>query len=199
MFVCLFVCFSFFGCSMQDLCSPPRDWTCTPCSRSTVLTTGSPGKSLGLILGLLLYFYMLHYILCKLEAKVVPTSKGYCEDNWRNILSLEFGILCVCIQSLSRALLFATPWTVAYQAPLPMGFSRQEYWSELSFPIPGDIPNPGIEPTSPASPALAGWFFSTVPPGKPLAWSKCSVNNHFWSGNCFFTTLDVSFCVRELH
>ena len=47
--------------------------------------------------------------------------------------------------------LFATPWTVAYQAPLSMGFSRQEYWSGLPFPSPGDLPHPGIEPGSPAS------------------------------------------------
>ena len=59
--------------------------------------------------------------------------------------------------------------TVACQAPLPVGFSRQEYWSELSFRIPGDIPNPGIEPTSLVFPALTGGFFSTVPPRKPLA------------------------------
>ena len=57
----------------------------------------------------------------------------------------------------------ATPWTVAYQAPLSMGFSRQEYWSGLPFPSPGDLPSPGIEPVSPA---LAGRFFTTVPPGK---------------------------------
>ena len=54
------------------------------------------------------------------------------------------------VKSLSCVQLFATPWTVAYQAPLSMGFSRQEYWSGLPFPSPGDIPNPGIEPGSPA-------------------------------------------------
>ena len=53
-------------------------------------------------------------------------------------------------KSLSRVQLFATPWTVAYQAPLSMGFSRQEYWSGLPFPSPGDLPYPGIEPVSPA-------------------------------------------------
>ena len=47
-----------------------------------------------------------------------------------------------------------------------MGFSRQEYWRRLPFPPPGDLPDPGIEPTSPASPALAGEFFTTEPPGK---------------------------------
>ena len=63
--------------------------------------------------------------------------------------------------------LFATLWIVAHQAPLPMGFSRQKYWSVLPFPPPGDLPNPGIEPTSVVSPALSGGFFTTVPPGKP--------------------------------
>ena len=56
----------------------------------------------------------------------------------------------VKVKSLSRVRLFATPWTVAYQAPRSMGFSRQEYWSGLPFPSPGDLPNPGIEPGSPA-------------------------------------------------
>ena len=53
-------------------------------------------------------------------------------------------------KSLSLVPLFATAWTVAYQAPLSMGFSRQEYWNRLPFPSPGDLPNPGIKPRSPA-------------------------------------------------
>ena len=59
----------------------------------------------------------------------------------------------------------ATPWTVAYQAPPPIGFSRQEYWSGLPFPSPGDLPDPGIEPGSPAFQADA---LISEPPGKPL-------------------------------
>ena len=55
----------------------------------------------------------------------------------------------VKVKSLSRVRLFATPWTVAYQASPSMGFSRQEYWSGLPFPSPGDLPDPGIEPGSP--------------------------------------------------
>ena len=62
---------------------------------------------------------------------------------------------------------FATPWTVARQVPLPMEFSRQEYWNELPFHTLGDLHHPGIEPESPVSPTLAGEFFTTVPPGKP--------------------------------
>ena len=64
---------------------------------------------------------------------------------------------------------FATPWTVAHQAPLSMGFSKQEDWSGLPFPPPGDLPGPGIEPASLLSPALAGGFFTTVPPGNLCA------------------------------
>ena len=54
--------------------------------------------------------------------------------------------VCVCVKSLSLIRLFATPWTVARQAPLSMGFSRQEYWSGFPSPSPGDLPNPGIKP-----------------------------------------------------
>ena len=68
----------------------------------------------------------------------------------------------VCV--LIRVRLFATPWTGVHQAPLSMEFSRQEYWSGLPFPPPVDLPDPGIEPVSPA---LAGGFFTTEPPGKP--------------------------------
>ena len=61
----------------------------------------------------------------------------------------------------------ATLWTVAHQTPLPMAFSRQEYWNGLPSPPPGDLPDPGIEPISLTSPALAGGFFTTCTAGKP--------------------------------
>ena len=64
---------------------------------------------------------------------------------------------------------FVTPWTVAPQAPLSMGFSRQEYWSGLLFPPPGDLPNPGIDPRSPA---LLADSLSSEPPGKSLNHSQ---------------------------
>ena len=71
-------------------------------------------------------------------------------------------------QLLSCVRLFATPWTVARQAPLSMGLSWQEYWSGLPFPPPGDLPDPKIVQVSPVAPALAGGFFTTEPPAKPL-------------------------------
>ena len=64
---------------------------------------------------------------------------------------------------------FVTLWTISHQAPLSMGFSKQEYWNRLSRPPPGDLPNPGIKPTFPA---LAGRFFTTEPSGKCLASSS---------------------------
>ena len=68
----------------------------------------------------------------------------------------------MCCLVAKCCLTLVTPWTVAGQAPLSMGFPRQEYWSRLPFPSPGDPPNPGIEP---ASPALAGGLFTTEPLG----------------------------------
>ena len=69
----------------------------------------------------------------------------------------------LCAQLLSHVQIFATPWTVALQAPLSMEFSRQEYWSGLPFPRLGDLPNPVNELVSPAP---AGRVFTIVPPGK---------------------------------
>ena len=65
------------------------------------------------------------------------------------------------VQLLSHVRLFAAPWTVAHQVPLSMEFSRQEYWNGFPFPSPGDLPEPGIQLTSLASPALAGRSFTT--------------------------------------
>ena len=76
--------------------------------------------------------------------------------------------LHVHAQSLSCVLCFVTPQIVACHAPLSMGFSRQEYWSGLLFPPPGGLSNPGIEPVSSVFLVVAGRFFTTEPPGKPL-------------------------------
>ena len=74
---------------------------------------------------------------------------------------------------LSRVRLFATPWTVAYQAPQSMEFSRQEYWSGLPFPSPGDLPDPGIEP---GSPRLQADTLPSEPPQKPTS-SRASLKS----------------------
>ena len=76
---------------------------------------------------------------------------------------------CLHAKLFSRVQLFETLWTAARQAPLSTGFSRQEYWSGLPFPPPGDFLNPEVEPASPTSPALAGGFLTTEPKsGSPL-------------------------------
>ena len=72
--------------------------------------------------------------------------------------------VCVCVSVLScfsSVWLLVTPWTVAHQDPLSRGFSKQEYWSGLPWPPPGDLPDPGIEPLSLMSPALEGKFLTT--------------------------------------
>ena len=74
--------------------------------------------------------------------------------DWEDTLEEE-------IEIHSSILAWRTPWTVAREAPLPVEFSRQEYWSGLLFPLPEDLPNPATEPVSLESPVLAGRFFTT--------------------------------------
>ena len=126
-----------------------------------------------------------HLILCRPllplpsifpSIRVISNESALC-IRWPTYWSFSFNIspsnehpglistfFVVVVQSLSCVCLSATPWTAAGQAPLSMGFPRQEYWSGLPFPCPRDLPNPGVEPESPA---LAGGFFTAEPPGKP--------------------------------
>ena len=97
----------------------------------------------------------------------------------------------VKVKSLSHVRLFATPWTVAHQAPPSMGFSRQEYWSGLPFPSPGDVPNPGIEPRSPA---LQADTLTSEPSGKPVKlvilttkWESSGEAIHYWEQDLCFS------------
>ena len=87
--------------------------------------------------------------------------------------SLKFMLFYLPIEPLHRCMfshvhLFATPSTVAHQAPLSMGLSWQEYWGGLPFLLPGNLANPGIKLASPVALALAGDFFTTEPLGKPI-------------------------------
>ena len=122
--------------------------------------------------------------------------------HWLTIFQLQgfwWGV-CVCVCVLSHVWLFVAPWIVAHQAPLSMEFPRQEYWSELPFPIPGDLSYLGIEPKSLLSPELAGRFFTTVPSGSPFLmrnWLIISLGtfrcNEFLLSGCFQESLFV-FC-----
>ena len=87
----------------------------------------------------------------------------------------------------------ATPRTLAHQAPLSMGFPRQEYQSGSPCPRPGDLPNPGMEPTSPA---LSGGFFTSEPPGKPLFWTYPVLS---WSGVLLTALPPISHLGRGMH
>ena len=109
------------------------------------------------------------YIVC-----IYTFTKNCSCASWKNdfphdlicllVLITDFSLLSMCVCVLSRfscVWLFVILWTVAHQAPLSMSFSRQEYWSGLPCPPPGDLPHPGMEPMSLTSFALAGGFFTT--------------------------------------
>ena len=92
---------------------------------------------------------------------VIPSSTEYLSNPlWNKTQCVKK----VKVKSLSRVQLFGTPWTVAHQAPLSMGFSREEHWSGLPFPFPGDLPNPRDQIQISC---LAGGFFTDEPPVKP--------------------------------
>ena len=96
--------------------------------------------------------------------------------------------LCM-LSHFNHAQLFVTLWTIACQAPLSMGFPRQEYWSGLPFPSPGELPNPGIKPTSLTSPELAGRFFLTTSANWEVLFNPRLLISHsvVWenNSNCF--------------
>ena len=95
-----------------------------------------------------------HSFIQEIPSKCLYNGKYYARNTMMDKKVSEW------VKLLSLVWLFATPWTVAHQAPPFMGFSRQEYWSGLSFPSPGDLPNPRIEPRSPDA-------LTSEPPGKP--------------------------------
>ena len=115
-------------------------------------STGRGGQQLDHV-GLMVVIGDLNFILCVIRSPQRLLSKGYYDVNY---ISKHHYACMLSPFSVSDSLW--PPWTVARQAPLSMGFSRQEYWSGLSFPPPGDLPDPGVRP---ASPALAGGFFTT--------------------------------------
>ena len=84
-------------------------------------------------------------------------TRTQCSKIWNSCRLVH----CVCVCVFSCVWLFEAQWIIAHQAPLSVEFSRQEYWSRVTFPTAGDLPDPGIEPTSLASPVLAGRFFTT--------------------------------------
>ena len=110
------------------------------------------------------------FVLVEVRPVYAKLSLLYCRSVDKICLTTlnkypTFASLCHCCCLVAKTCLtLASPWTVAHQASLSMGFPRQEHWSGLPCPSPGDLPDPEIEPTSPE---LAGRFFTTKPPRKP--------------------------------
>ena len=123
------------------------------------------------------------YIFSKPPSKIeasqclfLSASQGRPFSIFRDLAGRKFVILNCTVCTLSRVQLSVTPWTAAHQAPLSRWFSRQGYWSGLPFLPPGNLLDPGTEPMSLASLALAGRFFTTAPPGKPrVSWNLLCV------------------------
>ena len=110
---------------------------------------------------------------------VWPSSSG---------LHLSNTLLLLLLSCFSQVQLFATLWTIVRQTPLSTGFSKQEYWSRLPCPPPGDLPDPGIKLVSLKSPALAGGFFTTS-----TTWeAQYSIYKHYFSAKLFESKLQTS-------
>ena len=121
-----------------------------------------------------------HSSYCILKAKSTPLQKVQAILTFSKKVTV--GLYQWKCQPLSRVQLFVTPWTAAHQAPLSMEFSRQEYWSGLPFPSPGDLPHPGIKPRSPTLQAASlpteptGKLISMKVVGSRVLFSKVSTN-----------------------
>ena len=107
----------------------------------------------------------------------LQTSAESCKTEYIDPVSTS--VLFVVVQSLSHIRLFVTPWTATLQAPLSMGFPRKEHWSGLSFLFPRDLPNPGIELTSPVSSALQADSWPI--PSSSIAWTQIYIFAHLTS------------------
>ena len=142
---------------------------CLSVSLSPILSSILPlflCLSLSASLCVFLCFSIFIPLLC---IHVHAKSRQSCPTLWKAAM------LTTIPPTLLHVRLFGTPWTVALQAPLSMGFSRQEYWSGLLCPPPGDLPAAGMEPEFLVSPALAGGFFSSATWEAPLSYTSCYI------------------------
>ena len=122
-------------------------------------------------------FYAYYYEVVVVDAS--SEGKSQIHNKQRKII-----FPCLLLLSCWVVPFFLALWTVVIQAPLSVRFSRQEYWSGFPFPSPGDLPDSGTEPVSPA---LAGRFFTTKPPGKPFPWLYLSKDNFFLTSILTYT------------
>ena len=140
-------------CGWQDLSSPAGDWT-------YVLSNESLSPNHWTAREVPEVFWVFLKVFFSIEVQLTCFFK-YTTTLFQLYINICIYMRVCKLSRFSCVRLIVTLWTVAHQAPLSMGFSRQEYLSGLPCPPPGDLPHPGIEPTSLTSPALAGGFFTT--------------------------------------
>ena len=129
---------------------------------------GSPGKNTGmgchsLIQGI--------FLTQGSNLGLLHSRQILCHLSHQGSLHMDYMCAYIVVKPLSHVGLFMVPWIVGCQAPLSTGFPRQKYWSGLPFTTAGDLSDPGIKPSSLASPALADRFFTTAPPAKPIVYN----------------------------
>ena len=140
--------------------------------------------------------HLLELLICQtLWGNIVLTSTNGCNKYpvfklWYGMQRDEYQCQSVCMLSPEVMSNSATPWTATCQAPLSMGFPRQEYWSGLPFPSPGDLSNPVIEPTSPA---LAGGFFTTKPHSFSFTYQQLGLLRSCWGSHLFSEAFSTAF------
>ena len=123
-------------------------------------------------------------------SEIISSFSTFCSSDNRS---------CVSAQLLSHVWITETPWTVARQASLSMGFSKQEYWSGLPCLPPGDLPSPGIEPTSITSPALAGKSFTTSATWEALLKSVAHLLSWLSSNQAWFSYPCLAHSLAAMH
>ena len=108
----------------------------------------------------------------KVNSQLTPVKFLFTLNSISLMRNIKYSVsLSFCVYA-HTCLTLCNPWPIAHQGPLTIKFSRQEHYSGSPCPPPGDLPDPGIEPASPVSPALAGGFFTPEPPGKPPSCSS---------------------------
>ena len=142
------------------------------------MESGSKGTNLGTLISVSILRSLSYLTPWQL---FTSSSKGR-DVHFNLLLSVRSSVLSTVLSSIQ---LFATPWTIAHQSPLPIGFSRQEYWwNGLPFPTPGDLPNLGIKPISLPSLAFTGRFFSSTPGSSVQSLSHIQLFATPWTAAC---------------
>ena len=139
------------------------------------------------------------FLITRVSSQRLATESMHVRVSSHRLTTERMYVLCLCACALSHVQLFVTPWT-PHHAPLSLGFFTQEYWSGLPFPSPGNLPHPGIIPTSLTSPALAGGFFTSWATGEAPIKSICIyVYAYVYTYSCSCVNMYIHMYTNNTH